>query len=487
VRADLDAIVGGMKGVGEMVWGVGGNSMTRAAFVEIARYLGEKGVEDEDLRGMTLWRCVVSVRCPASLVIGWPMYLEQAALFLLGAMKKWPADVDVSAEEVMVLLLKNNFEEVPLKTLSWIIDPKTEIEMTSDVRRALRELVVQEKWDGVRAMALQAMSHAMNDDHDGLGLEECIRGFETGGVMPLKEGWITVCGYAARMVRHYKTLIQEYTKESIDEGLLTRYFGILATSSASTNPESTHLATLRSLQTFSPVMKSTNESTNPSALLISPFMTLLLLLSDDDFQIRQLASEITSSILDDYMLYTPMEASEKLAQLIGETFPPEQLTAHVTKMICQTDVRETLTNALNPDETLFAKERENIWRDEVYQTGLYTRILSLCWSRQMGDDAHGSNDELVNWVINGLDAIAQAIEIKDDEILGWTHDIDAFESVMKIFLMTEVLQRYGKATNLAHPLGELTQITSRRSTHEIWLEKLCEFTRPVSSESSVAL
>jgi hypothetical protein len=202
--ADLDGIVQGMRRVGGMVWGVGGNSMTQAAFVEIVRYLGEKGVQEEELRLMTLRMCVVSVRCPASSLIGWPMYLEQAALFLLGAMKKWPADVDVSPEEVMVLLLKNNYEEVPIKTLSWINDSKTQIQMTSDVRRALLELVVQEKWDGVQAMALQAMSHALNNDHVGLGLEECIRGYETGGVMPLKEGWITVCGYSARMVHHAK-------------------------------------------------------------------------------------------------------------------------------------------------------------------------------------------------------------------------------------------------------------------------------------------
>jgi hypothetical protein len=232
-------------------------------------------------------------------------------------------------------------------------------------------------------------------------------------------------------------------------------------------------------------MKSEIQSPNPPGLLVSPFIILLLLHSDDDYQIRQLASEITSSILDDYMLYTPMEASEKLAQLIGETFPPKHVTNYVTKIIFETNVREALTHALNPDETLFAKERENIWRDEIYQTGLYTRILSLCWSRQMGDDTDGSDDGLVSWVMDGLDAMGHAIEAKVDEILGWTHDIVAFESVMKIFLLIEVLQRYGRASILTRPLGELIQIMSCRATHEIWRERLCELTTPLQSDSSI--
>jgi hypothetical protein len=40
-------------------------------------------------------------------------------------------------------------------------------------------------------------------------------------------------------------------------------------------------------------------------------------------------------------------------------------------------VREALAAAMDPAETLFAKERENISRDEIHQCGLYIHILSL--------------------------------------------------------------------------------------------------------------
>lgn len=176
------------------------NPLTKAAFVEIVRYLLENNVNADDLCEMTMRVCIGDLQTTVVPPVGWQMYLEQAALLLLGGMKTWNSNVGISAEEVVVQLLRNDNQEVLVTTLSWINDPKSETVLAPDIRRALRQLVIQDKWDGIRAMALQAMSRAMNDYDDGISLETCIQGFETGGVMPLKEGWIVVCGYSARMV-----------------------------------------------------------------------------------------------------------------------------------------------------------------------------------------------------------------------------------------------------------------------------------------------
>jgi hypothetical protein len=189
-----------MEKVGEMVLQKNPNPLTKAAFVEIVRYLIQKDAKVDNLRKITLAVCIKEIRTRQTAPVGWQMYLEQAATILLGARNVCSDEMGISTEEVMVFLLQNENEEVVLKAVSWIVDQKSTAELAPAVRSTLRELVVQDKWDGVRAMALQAISSVMADEEDGISLEECIHGYGTGGVMPLKEGWITVYGYAARKV-----------------------------------------------------------------------------------------------------------------------------------------------------------------------------------------------------------------------------------------------------------------------------------------------
>jgi hypothetical protein len=88
------------------------------------------------------------------------------------------------------------------------------------------------------------------------------------------------------------------------------------------------------------------------------------------------------------------------------------------------------------------------------------------------EDKSESNDVLVEWVIDALDAIKDAVQSKEDAVLGWSHDIDAFESVMKVFTVVAVLLRYGKAGDLLTPLGQLKEVMSRRSIHDVWKERV---------------
>src|SRR5271170_1686362 len=110
---------------------------------------------------------------------------------------------------------------------------------------------------------------------------------------------------------------------AINQEMLTTYFNVLSAACQSSQPESTRLAALRSLQTFSPILNLALQTS--AAALIPAFFTLLLFLSDDDSAIRHVASEITSTVLGEYMIFTPMSASEKLAQSISETSNPQTL------------------------------------------------------------------------------------------------------------------------------------------------------------------
>ena len=101
------------------------------------------------------------------------------------------------------------------------------------------------------------------------------------------------------------------------------YFDVLSISAQSSSPESTRLAALQSLQSFSPVLTDALQAPTPSGQLLRAFIILFHFLSDDDDDIRTLASEITSSVLGEYMVFTSMTASEMLAQTIADAFAPE--------------------------------------------------------------------------------------------------------------------------------------------------------------------
>ena len=211
---------------------------------------------------------------------------------------------------------------------------------------------------------------------------------------------------------------------------------------------------------------------NPARQLLPAFLTLFHFLSDDDNDIRILASEITSSVLDEYMIFTPMTASEMLAQKIADAFDPETVEKSILEIICQTNVREKIQS---PSEILFAKERENKWRDEIYQWGLYIRILSICWSRRMSLEMKSHDTVLEEWAADGLSAIKEIIEREGDTPLGWSYDVDVFETIKKVFLLVQVLLRYGRGGGkLVGILEELKSTLIKRNCHGYWIEKLGE-------------
>jgi hypothetical protein len=211
---------------------------------------------------------------------------------------------------------------------------------------------------------------------------------------------------------------------------------------------------------------------SPPSAVVPAASSLLLLLSDDDYNIRQVASEITSAVLGDFMVSTPMAASDMLAQAIGETFDPRCIEMNVIPLICETNVHEALETDTGSSITLFAKERENVWRDEIHQFELYIHILSSCWRKQMCTESASEESILLEWVENGISEIKGVVEDKDDVPLGWSSDMEAFEAVTKVFMVVEALQRYGRGKRVLIYARELEGIMSKLNGYEMWKEKL---------------
>jgi hypothetical protein len=256
--------------------------------------------------------------------------------------------------------------------------------------------------------------------------------------------------------------------------VLAEYLETLSKCIRPQQPETIRLAALQSLQTFSPVLATAFKSMSPPSSVVPAALSLLLLLSDDDYNIRHIASEITSAVLGDFMVSTPMAASDMLTRAIGETFDPRCIEMNVIPLICETNVHEALETAMGSSVTLFAKGRENVWRDEIHQFELYIHMLSSCWSRWMCTESVLEESTLLSWVENGFSEIKEVTEDRDDVLLGWSSDTEAFEAVMKVFMAVEALQRYGHGKRVKMHARALQGIMAKLHGYEMWKEKLSE-------------
>lgn len=156
------------------------NPLTKAAILEIVQ-LFDNVEKATKLRELVYLVCNEDIQTTGS-IVGWQLYLEQATSIVLN-------------NGNLTFLLQNENEEVVIKTLKWM--NRTGI---SGDPKLLYKLACQDKWEGVCALALQAMSK----ENSEFTLEECICAFEKSGVMPVTEGWITLAGYVAKTVYHFQ-------------------------------------------------------------------------------------------------------------------------------------------------------------------------------------------------------------------------------------------------------------------------------------------
>jgi hypothetical protein len=194
---DLDAIISGMKHSLNLVLKKNGNPLTKAAFVEVVHQVLNKEKKASELRSLVLSVCLHDLRGGQNMAVGWQMYLEQAACLMLDALETPAHPIDKTNGEILELLLLNENDEVVLKTLLWINKFGKEYAFIGNVNCVLHNLVSRDNWDGVCAQALRAVSGAMGDNRAEIGLAKCIQECKKDHVVPVKEGWITMAGYAA--------------------------------------------------------------------------------------------------------------------------------------------------------------------------------------------------------------------------------------------------------------------------------------------------
>lgn len=211
---------------------------------------------------------------------------------------------------------------------------------------------------------------------------------------------------------------------------------------------------------------------------------LLEFLSDDDSGIRKRASEVVCNILDSIITLNPMAASEQLSEAITRKFDPYAIKRDIINSICRMSYDQVLYSAVRPSNILFAKERSNVWRDELFEFELKIRMLERCWPAEP-EDIDKSEQELGRWIYNAL-SVALDVFKRNDGAFGWSSDVDAFEVLSKIFAVREAMLRYQEDQHLEKFADVWRKAIEGKNSHPYWVEKFTTLLGKKDEEKSQA-
>ena len=172
-------------------------------------------------------------------------------------------------------------------------------------------------------------------------------------------------------------------------------------------------------------------------------------LIDDDDEIREVAASAAAGLTSRYMVAS--EAADYLVSWLAERFGKDQeFGAHVVcRMVGQggvslsnsggevlTPAEKEIKKALDFDDSLFAAEEQNLFVDEVRETG-----------RWRGGAFYGLGEGeavkvLVKWVVEGLEYIVSLVGTVDGP-LGWTTDQHVFAVCARVVMCARGLVKRG--------------------------------------------
>ncbi|KAK0646502.1 putative death-receptor fusion protein-domain-containing protein [Cercophora newfieldiana] len=174
-------------------------------------------------------------------------------------------------------------------------------------------------------------------------------------------------------------------------------------------------------------------------------------LIDDDDEVREVAATAAAGVLGSPLV--PPVAADRLVAWMGSHYGSQaEFQQHVVYRVTGQTPRlqrasgfqlvsaeEQVLKAMEFDDALFATEEQNLFIDEVRETGRWRR--AFCDAEGVWDgEAFGA---LKRWTEEGLACLIRLAE-KEDGALGWTSDQHAFAACARIVLCAVAILRKGE-------------------------------------------
>lgn len=193
-------------------------------------------------------------------------------------------------------------------------------------------------------------------------------------------------------------------------------------------------------------LSSSSSSDRPYSSLLPLYISLYDFLNDDDHDVREAASAfVTHSVFHMACPMISLAANDLLATKLGEVFRGLILKPAVGRIIGQKSISEILAEARENSDTLFTKEKQNVWVDDVREVDLWKEIIERELEAHQGkrDMFRSELLELLTFVRDGMEALLRcqkeiAIDgMSGDDVegpLGWsTASEDVFLLGWRVF------------------------------------------------------
>ncbi|OLN81632.1 hypothetical protein CCHL11_05577 [Colletotrichum chlorophyti] len=232
-----------------------------------------------------------------------------------------------------------------------------------------------------------------------------------------------------------------------------------------TRPFDTRIAAAASLNSFF------TANPNTQVPLLPALLPLYDALTDDDPEVRDLASAATKKLISTPL--SALDAAPRLLSHITTSAPPATLFPILSARLTGSLPAETqLAAALRFDDSLFVIEEQNLFIDEVREATRYAAALEQILRR---DEPVAAADSLTAWTASGLAALltlAASETHADDGPLGWTSKPDVYAVCARIILCATALARTDAAGSdtLKEKLQQLKAVGEKARFHSLLLE-----------------
>lgn len=210
------------------------------------------------------------------------------------------------------------------------------------------------------------------------------------------------------------------------------------------------------------------------------------ILNDDDEEIREIGSQIVSTITEKDVC-VPLVASQQLLQYLATKYRQSEHVCtnalrKMTQSALQNDrllpsAKERFKSATAEDTALFVVEKQNLFLDLYREAGLWAQVLKTLSAKII---TGAEVTALGNWVFDALTLLSDKAHYELDGPLGWTSKREVWVFGMQVLFATEVYLDWrlrmkkggveGKA--IRDLLAKLYSRGTKTKVHGAWLEKM---------------
>jgi hypothetical protein len=252
---------------------------------------------------------------------------------------------------------------------------------------------------------------------------------------------------------------------------IARYIRLLRMTIIDTNPFDMRFAAAQSLGALTSLwhMSATSKATSP--LLLSLCLVLHDLLNDDDDEIRDVAALATTTLFRAQAYRrgkdttVPILTSHRLAKFLVTHFSntSHDLVKEALKRLADPSVpfAHVLAAAREEDTSLFATEKQNLYKDDTLDAVLWARILA---SLELNTCQRA---DLKTWVLDAFTVLTQTAQKEVDGALGWSSKAEVFTLGIRVLCAAEVVLD----GEVMVALRRFVDVGTSSEVHGLWMEK----------------